>query len=120
MNQTLSSAPLSSVGFPPSTYRLGAGVVPPSECLEMLRAGMACPLAITNKHGQTGWYWLSVLTDGKGTTLGYRLLVDGPDGIMYDIPADLGSCECPDHCFRGVACKHIRCIRSMKQRGLLS
>lgn len=123
MNQTTSlpSATLSSVGFPPSTCRLGAGVIPAAECLDMLKTQLACPLAITNARGQTGFYWLSVLTDGRGTTVGYRLLVDSPEGVMYDIPADLSSpsCECPDHCFRGVACKHILTVRSLKKRGLL-
>lgn len=115
---TLSSAPLSNVGFPPGTYRLGAGVIPAAECLEMLRAGMACPLAVTNARGQTGFYWLSVLTDGKGTTVGYRLLVDGPDGIMYDVTTDF-VCDCPGSTMHG-HCKHGKCCRSLKERGLLS
>jgi hypothetical protein len=42
---------------------------------------------------------------------GYRLLK--ADGSMYDLPADLSGCDCPDHCFhpeRPGGCKHMAAL----------
>lgn len=44
---------------------------------------------------------------------GYRLLK--AEGQMYDLPADLSSCDCPDRCFhpeRPQGCKHMLALRA--------
>jgi hypothetical protein len=45
--------------------------------------------------------------------LGYRL--EKADGTMCDLPADLSSCDCPDHCYhpeRPGGCKHLGAMRA--------
>jgi hypothetical protein len=45
--------------------------------------------------------------------IGYRLLK--ADGTMYDLPADLSGCDCPDHTFhpeRPGGCKHMQALRA--------
>ncbi len=44
---------------------------------------------------------------------GFRLLK--ADGAMYDLPADLSRCDCPDHTFhpeRPGGCKHMGAMRA--------
>src|SRR5262245_56277428 len=42
---------------------------------------------------------------------GYRLLKS--DGVMYDLPRDLSTCDCPAHTFRpDVACKHMLAVKA--------
>src|SRR5690349_14876320 len=46
-----------------------------------------------------------------GTALvGYRLLK--ADGRMYDLPADLSRCDCPDATYRERECKHVKALRA--------
>ncbi|HJT79460.1 MAG TPA: hypothetical protein VJ739_19850 [Gemmataceae bacterium] len=50
--------------------------------------------------------------DGEALA-GYRLLK--ADGAMYDLPADLSGCDCPDHCYhpeRPGGCKHMGAMRA--------
>jgi hypothetical protein len=57
-------------------------------------------------------YEVLALFDGD-TLAGYRLLK--ADGAMYDLPADLGGCDCPDHTFhpeRPGGCKHMQALRA--------
>lgn len=73
----------------------------------------------------------SLRSDGKSVTeayivtenldgvclVGYRL--EKPDGTVYDLPADLSGCDCPDAVYRRSqakepelrACKHVRGLR---------
>ena len=37
-------------------------------------------------------------------------LVEGSDGAVYHVDADEGTCDCPDHLYRGERCKHIRAV----------
>jgi hypothetical protein len=56
-------------------------------------------------------YEVLPLLDGD-QFVGYRLLK--PDGSMYDLPADLSSCDCPDatyHPERPNGCKHVAALR---------
>ena len=51
------------------------------------------------------------LLDGDSLA-GYRLLK--ADSTMYDLPADLSSCDCPDHCYhpeRPGGCKHMAALK---------
>jgi hypothetical protein len=57
-------------------------------------------------------YEVLPLYDGA-TLAGYRLLK--ADGTMYDLPADLTCCDCPDHTFhpeRPGGCKHVAALRA--------
>ncbi len=56
-------------------------------------------------------YEVLPLFDGEAF-VGYRLLK--ADGAMYDLPADLSGCDCPDHCYhpgRPGGCKHMAALR---------
>jgi hypothetical protein len=66
----------------------------------------------TDARGQqnVGTFVVSEHRDG-GLLTGYRL--EKPDGTAYDLPADLSSCDCPDHCFhpeRPGGCRHMRAL----------
>ncbi len=56
---------------------------------------------------------------------GYRLHGwDGRKGepTVYDLPADLSSCDCPDHTYRGErpgGCRHMRALAALKAAGRL-
>jgi hypothetical protein len=57
-------------------------------------------------------YELLPLYDGQ-VRVGYRLLK--ADGTMYDLPADLSGCDCPDatyHPERPGGCKHGAALRA--------
>ncbi len=57
-------------------------------------------------------YELLPLYDGDAL-VGHRLLK--ADGAMYDLPADLSGCDCPDHCHhpeRPGGCKHMAALRA--------
>jgi hypothetical protein len=57
-------------------------------------------------------YELLPLYDGQAR-VGYRLLK--ADGAMYDLPADLSGCDCPDatyHPERPGGCKHAAAVRA--------
>lgn len=99
--------------FAPCTCRLGSAFTTRDEACQMIQAGMAAPLSITNKNGETKFYWLAATKDG------YRFFSDDEPGLMYDVPADLAHCQCPDHKYRKTACKHIRVCRSLKTKGLI-
>lgn len=36
-------------------------------------------------------------------------LVEGEEGV-YHVDAEEGTCDCPDHLYRGRRCKHIRAV----------
>jgi hypothetical protein len=83
-----------------------------------------CPhpgvLVITSKRarGETvsDTYAVTENRDG-GKLLGYRLTK--PDGTVYDLPADLSACDCPDYTINRAhaqtpelrACKHCKALR---------
>jgi hypothetical protein len=57
-------------------------------------------------------YEVLPLFDGPAR-VGYRLLK--ADGTMYDLPADLSGCDCPDatyHPERPGGCKHAAAVRA--------
>ena len=57
-------------------------------------------------------YEVLPLFDGAAL-VGYRLLK--ADATMYDLPADLSGCDCPDHAFhpeRPGGCKHMSALRA--------
>jgi hypothetical protein len=58
-------------------------------------------------------YEVLPLFDGLAL-VGYRLLK--PDATMYDLPADLSGCDCPDRTFNpgrpGGGCKHMFALRA--------
>jgi hypothetical protein len=57
-------------------------------------------------------YEVLPLYDGEAL-VGYRLLK--ADATMYDLPADLSGCDCPDHTFhpeRPGGCKHIKALQA--------
>jgi hypothetical protein len=66
-------------------------------------------------------YEVLPLHDGE-TRVGYRLLKT--DGTMYDLPADLSGCDCPDSTFhpeRPGGCKHRVGLRAgLKALSLLA
>jgi hypothetical protein len=73
-------------------------------------------LVITSEDGRgnvnVGTFVVYELRDG-GALTGYRL--EKPDGEVYDLPADLSSCDCPDRCFhpeRPLGCRHMRALRA--------
>lgn len=113
---SLPSAKLSRDGRPPNSCCFGAGVMSREEASDMLAKGMAAPLIITNARGESGHYWLSLLLH-NGIVMGYRLIEDTPEGVMYDIPADLSSCECPAGLRYDTTCKHRRCVQALKATG---
>jgi hypothetical protein len=58
-------------------------------------------------------YELLPLFDNE-SLVGYRLLKAGT-ATMYDLPADLASCDCPDRCFhpeRPSGCKHMVTLKA--------
>jgi hypothetical protein len=61
--------------------------------------------------------------DDDGARLGWRLLKVGTL-CMYDLPADLSGCDCPDRTFNperpGGGCKHMLALRAaLRAAGLL-
>jgi hypothetical protein len=66
-------------------------------------------------------YEVLPLFDGE-VHVGYRLLK--ADGAMYDLPADLSGCDCPDsvlHPERSGGCKHQASLRAgLKALSLLA
>jgi hypothetical protein len=63
-------------------------------------------------------YYLQVLEGGFRLT-GYD--ARKAEVTVYDLPADLSSCECPDHCFRDRpgGCKHIKSLAALRTAGKL-
>jgi hypothetical protein len=41
----------------------------------------------------------------------------GTPGTEYTVQSDGGGCNCPDHLFRGVTCKHITAARLATEMG---
>ena len=37
-------------------------------------------------------------------------LVEGDEEAVYHVDAEEGTCDCPDHAYRGERCKHIRAV----------
>ena len=81
--------------------------------------GMCRWIARPNAHHEGGVLAINgtayeVLPVYDGAALaGYRLLK--ADGAMYDLPADLSGCDCPDHTFhpeRPGGCKHMGAMRA--------
>jgi hypothetical protein len=61
-------------------------------------------------------YYLSVLAGG------FRLTGFDPrkeEVTVYDLPADLSSCDCPDACYRDRpgGCKHVKALQALKAAG---
>ena|SRR5690349_6039640 len=57
-------------------------------------------------------YWCLAVYDGDRCT-GFRLTKFGT-GEVYDLPRDLGSCDCPDQTYRGErpgGCRHMAALR---------
>jgi hypothetical protein len=53
--------------------------------------------------------YLTVLEDhGPARGREGRYVVVSQSGSEYLVDADAGRCECPDHEYRGVRCKHLR------------
>lgn len=74
---------------------------------DLIPQGMPGMLVVNNVV-----YMLIVLSEGPGPERGYRLVKD--DGSLYDLPADLGSCDCPDGTYRSErphGCKHAVALR---------
>lgn len=77
------------------------------------------PAALVEINGRT--YIIQV------TDLGYRLHGRNRRGeeTIYDLPADLTTCDCGDYTFRcdrrvDHACKHISALKKLKEDGRLS
>src|SRR5262249_20108763 len=79
--------------------------------------GMARWLTRPDAHGlggvlQINGHGYELLPLYTGDVLdGYRLLK--ADGVMYDLPRDLSTCDCPARTFRpDVACKHMAALKA--------
>lgn len=87
--------------------------------LRRLMVGLPAPVIIATPRVETG-YLLSAYLD-RGRIVGWRLAVCDPDradGQSYDLPADLGECECADHLTRhhrriDGKCKHEKGVRDL-------
>jgi hypothetical protein len=58
-------------------------------------------------------YWCEAFFDGAGRVESFHLVKFG-SGEKYNLPADLSSCDCPDHTFREErrgGCKHMAALR---------
>ena len=58
-------------------------------------------------------YWLQANTDERGHVVGWKLKKFNSSGI-YDLPASLDSCDCPDGIYcseRPGGCRHQQAIR---------
>jgi hypothetical protein len=58
-------------------------------------------------------YWVKAHLDAEGRITGFELSVFGTD-LRYDLPADLSSCDCPDHVYREErpgGCRHMQALR---------
>jgi hypothetical protein len=59
-------------------------------------------------------YWCRANTD-RGNVIGYTLRkFASAGGDVYDLPADLSSCDCPDGTYRGErtgGCRHQQALR---------
>jgi hypothetical protein len=59
-------------------------------------------------------YWLTANTD-RGNVIGYTLRkFVGAGGEVYDLPADLSGCDCPDGTFKSErpgGCRHRQALR---------
>jgi hypothetical protein len=73
-------------------------------------------LAITtgdDTDSDTRVYWLKADVDHTGRVASFELTRFG-SGEQYHLPADLSSCDCPDHAFREDrlgGCKHMAALR---------
>ena len=58
-------------------------------------------------------YSLALLNEGCGV----RLMK--ADGVTYDLPADLSTCDCPDATYRvrPGGCKHMRAMSALRAAG---
>jgi hypothetical protein len=76
----------------------------------------ALALAITTgdyTHSDTRVYWLKADVDHTGRVASFELTRFG-SSEKYRLPADLSSCDCPDHTFREDrpgGCKHMVALR---------
>jgi hypothetical protein len=84
-----------------------------------LRLGAAAALVIrtaTRAGEVAAGYVVRPILDG-GQLVGYRLEKADDEGpAAYDLPADLSSCTCPDHTWRGRPCKHMGGLLDALQR----
>jgi hypothetical protein len=102
-------------------------VGPTEGTLRRLTVGLPAACMIATPRGETGYLLRAHLEAGR--IVGWRLTVCDPyrdDTTTYDLPADLGTCECPDHLYRHQrradgCCKHQHGIRQLlEQLGLPS
>jgi hypothetical protein len=59
------------------------------------------------------FYWVKAHLDHEGRVTGFELSKFGTDQ-RYDLPADLSSCDCPDHIYREDrpgGCRHMQALR---------
>ena len=90
---------------------------------EMLPNGVPGIVSINGKT-YTLAYNATLPETGEPIVHGYRL-TSTEDYKVYDIPADLADCSCPDFVFRRgtitePVCKHIRSVRLWKEAGKLA
>ena len=95
---------------------------PPAEvhgrCRVLLRPGNPNPESIGKIQINGQEYLCQILPSG------FRLcgkVDDQGDPVVYDLPADLSSCDCPDATYRPRpgGCKHAAAIRALKAAGQL-
>jgi hypothetical protein len=60
------------------------------------------------------FYWVKAHLDHEGRVTGFELSKFGTDQ-RYDLPADLSSCDCPDHIYREERPGGCRHMQAMKQ-----
>lgn len=93
--------------------------------VRMVRSPIApCTLMPSGRAGEVlikgEVYSLEYLSQFPGDVSGYRLTKPGQ--TPYDLPADLGYCECNDsiHRSRPNGCKHRRALKALRREGRIA
>jgi hypothetical protein len=66
-------------------------------------------LQIDRPEDNNDWYWCGYVCDDY-RVVAVQLRKFGT-GQTYTLPADLSSCDCPDHVYRGRPCKHMSALK---------
>jgi len=95
--------------------------------LDALLNGSGAVLSITSVTGRgpvTNEYMVTPKLDSKGLAGWSMIRTDtladeAAELIGYDMDAELTTCSCPDHQYRGCQCKHLRALRAaLKSLGI--